>query len=110
MHYLDVHSGSFQVVASVVLVLITAVYTILTRVMAKAAREALRPYVYLDVSFVSPAEMIMQIGNSGTKVAGNVRATVTSTNSETLAELVRALPLATGVGHLAPGSTRKYQC
>ena len=109
MHYLDVHSGSLQVVASVVLVLITAVYTVLTRAMAKAAQEALRPYVYLDVSFISPAQMVVLIGNSGTKVAGNVKATITHANNEGLAKLIRDLPLTTGVGHLAPGSTRKYE-
>jgi hypothetical protein len=109
MHYLDVHSGSLQVVSSAVLVLITAVYTVLTRTMAKSAREVLRPYVYLDISFTSPAEMTVLVGNSGTKVAGDVKITLVDSNNEKLRELIGTLPLASGVGHLAPGGTRKYR-
>src|SRR5262245_50517171 len=109
MHYLDVHSGSLQVISSVVLAAITVMYTILTRSMAKAARETLRPYVYLDVSFASPAVMIMTVGNSGTKVAGDVKIKLIDTDSVKLAELIGALPLESGLGHLAPGSTRKYR-
>jgi hypothetical protein len=108
MHYLDVHSGSLQVISSGVLVLITGVYTILTRTMAKAAREVLRPYVYLDIFFTSPVEMTVLVGNSGTKVAGNVKISLVASNSENLEKLFSTLPLASGVGHLAPGSTRKY--
>ena len=110
MHYLDVHSGSLQVLSSGVLVVVTAVYTILTRTMAKAAREALRPYVYLDVSFASPAEMTVLIGNSGTKAAANVKATISTANNEELKKaLEEELPLGKGLGHLVPGSTRRYR-
>jgi predicted nucleic acid-binding Zn ribbon protein len=109
MHFLDVHAGSLQVIASLVLVVVTGVYTILTRSMAKAASEALRPYVYLDLSFNSPVEMIIVVGNSGTKVAGNVQAVLTKSNSDKIAQLVRALPITTGIGHLSPSSTRRYE-
>jgi hypothetical protein len=109
MHFLDVHAGSLQVIASAVLVVVTAVYTILTRSMARAASESFRPYVYIDLLFDSPVVMIIVVGNSGTKVASNVRAPLASSNNENVAALVRALPIASGIGHLAPGSTRKYQ-
>jgi hypothetical protein len=109
MNFLDVHAGSLQVIASVVLVVVTAVYTILTRSMAKAASEALRPYVYLDLSFNSPVQMIIVVGNSGVRVAGNVRAVLTKSNSDNIAQLIRELPLTTGIGHLSPGSTRRYE-
>jgi hypothetical protein len=109
MHFLDVHTGSLQVIASVVLVVVTAVYTILTRSMAKAASEALRPYVYLDLAFKSPAQMVIVVGNSGTKVAGNVKAVLTKSNSDKVAQLIRELPITTGIGHLSPGSTRRYE-
>jgi hypothetical protein len=109
MHYLDVHSGSLQVISSVVLAAITVIYTILTRTMAKAAREALRPYVYLDVFFTSPAEMYILVGNSGTKVAGDVKINLLNSSSQKLAELIEPLPFASGIGHLAPGSTRRYR-
>src|SRR5215470_4131739 len=99
MNFLDVHAGSLQVVASVVLVVVTAVYTILTRSMAKAASEALRPYVYLDLSFNSPVQMIIVVGNSGTRVAGNVKAVLTKSNSDNIAQLIRELPITTGIGH-----------
>jgi hypothetical protein len=108
MHYLDAHAGSLQVLASVILVLVTAVYTVLTRTLAKAAREAMRPYVYLDVSFASQAEMIVLVGNSGTRVAGNVRAKIARCNNEVLQKAIGGLPLTSGIGHLVPGSTRKY--
>jgi hypothetical protein len=108
MHYLDVHSGALQAISSAILVAITAVYTILTRTMAKAASQALRPYVYLDVSFTSPVLMTILIGNSGSRVAGNVRVTVLKANNEKLKEWFNDLPLEKGIGHLAPGSTRRY--
>lgn len=109
IHYLDVHSGSLQLMASIVLVVVTAVYTILTRSMAKAASEALRPYVYLDLSFNSPVEMVIVVGNSGTKVAGGVKAVLTKSNSDNIARVIRELPITTGIGHLSPGSTRRYE-
>lgn len=109
MHYLDAHAGSLQVIASGILVAVTAVYTILTRSMAKAASEALRPYVYLDLSFSSPVQMIIVIGNSGTKVAGYVKAVLTKSNNDKVAQQVRDLPITTGIGHLSPGSTRRYE-
>jgi hypothetical protein len=105
MHYLDVHSGSLQVAASAILVLVTTVYTFLTRSMAKAARESLRPYVYLDLSFRSIAEMVIVIGNSGSKVVGNVAVAMANANSEKISELINKLP--TRIGHLSPGSTRR---
>lgn len=108
MHYLDVHSGSLQVIASIVLVAVTGIYTVVTRTMARAARDALRPYVYLDVLFHSPSRMIVIVGNSGTKVAGNVQVKLVSANSDTLRRQIEELPLITGVGHLAPGGTRRY--
>jgi hypothetical protein len=76
--------------------------------MAKAAREALRAYVYLDLSFLSVAQMVIVVGNSGNKVAGKVTVALIGSNSEKLAALVRDLPLAAGIGHLSPGSTRRY--
>lgn len=109
MHYLDVHSGSLQLIASVVLVLVTMVYTMLTRSMAKAATETLRPYVYLDLAFQSISQMIIVVGNSGTRVAGNVQVRLVKSNNEKLAELISKLPLATGIGHLSPGNPRKYE-
>jgi len=109
IHYLDVHSGSLQLIASIVLVVVTAVYTILTRSMAKAASEALRPYVYLDLSFNSPVQMVIVVGNSGTKVAGNVKAVLAKSNSDNVAQVIRELPITTGIGHLSPGSTRRYE-
>jgi hypothetical protein len=109
MHFLDVHAGSLQVIASVVLVVVTAVYTILTRSIAKAASEALRPYVYLDLAFKSPVQMVIIVGNSGTKIAGNVKAALTKSNSDNVAQLIRELPITTGIGLLSPGSTRRYE-
>ena len=76
---------------------------------SKAAREALRPYVYLDIFFLSPAEMIILVGNSGNKVANNIRVKLVDASSKKLAELIGTLPLESGMGHLAPGSTRKYR-
>lgn len=96
--YLDAHSGSLQVLTSAVLILVTAVYTV-TRSMAKASQEALQPYVYLDLAFRSPAEMIVVIGNSGNKVAGHVTATLETSNSEKVAKLIRDLPTTSGIGH-----------
>src|ERR1700730_10374076 len=109
MHFLDVHAGSLQVIASVVLVAVTAVYTILTRSMAKAARDSHRPYVYLDLSFNSPVQMIIVVGNSGSKVAGSVKAVLINSNSDNIAQHIRLLPITTGIGHLSPGSTRRYE-
>jgi hypothetical protein len=109
MHYLDAHAGSLQVISSVVLAVITIIYTILTRTMAKAATEGLRPYVYLDVFFTSPAEMILLVGNSGTRVAGSISVKLAETSSVKLGELIEELPLASGIGHLAPGGTRRYR-
>jgi hypothetical protein len=77
--------------------------------MAKAASETLRPYVYLDLAFNSPAQMVVVVGNSGTKVAADVKAVLTKSNRESLAKLIRVLPITTGIGHLSPGSTRRYQ-
>jgi hypothetical protein len=109
IHYLDTHSGSFQAIASIILVLVTAVYTVLTRSIAKAATEALRPYVYLDLAFRSIAQMVIVVDNSGTRVASNVRINLISSNNEKLANLIRQLPISTGIGHLSPHSPRKYE-
>lgn len=108
VHYLDVHSGSLQVLTSVVLIVVTAVYTVLTRSMAKASQEALRPYVYLDLAFNSPAEMIVIIGNSGNKVAGRITAVLEASNNEKVAKLIHDLPITSGIGHLAPGGKLRY--
>jgi hypothetical protein len=108
LSFLDAHSGSIQAITAVILVIVTAIYTILTRSMAKAAREALRAYVYLDLSFLSVAQMVIVVGNSGNKVAGKVTVALIGSNSEKLAALVRELPLTAGIGHLSPGSTRRY--
>src|SRR5580692_882211 len=74
LHFLDVHSGSMQAIAAIILVIVTVIYTILTRMMAKAARDALRPYVYLDFTFPggSGVEMLLTVGNSGSKAAADV--------------------------------------
>jgi hypothetical protein len=75
------------------LVLVTAVYTMLTRSMAKAATEALRPYVYLDLAFRTVAQMAIVVGKSGTRVAGNVRVKLVNSNNENLAELISNCPI-----------------
>ena len=109
IHYLDIHSGALELIASIVLVLVTAVYTILTRSMAKAAIEALRPYVYLDLEFRSPVQMIIVVGNSGTRVAGNVKIELINSTNQKLAELIQELPLGAGIGQLAFNNPRKFQ-
>ena len=75
LHFLDVHSGSMQAIAAIILVIVTIIYTVLTRTMARAARDALRPYVYLDFTFPggSGVEMLLTVGNSGSKAAADVR-------------------------------------
>lgn len=109
LHFLDVHSGSMQAIAAIILVIVTIIYTILTRRMAKAARDALRPYVYLDFSFPdgSGVQMLLMVGNSGSKVAADVRVKLIKSTREDLVELFAPLPLA-AIGHLSPGGTRKY--
>jgi hypothetical protein len=108
LNYLDAHSGSLQVLTSIVLIVVTAAYTVLTKSMARASQEALQPYVYLDLAFDSPAEMIVIVGNSGNKVAGHVTATLEASNNEKVAKLVRDLPITSGIGHLAPGGKLRY--
>ncbi len=109
LHFFDVHSGSMQAIAAIVLVIVTIIYTILTRRMAKAARDALRPYVYLDFTFPggSGTEMLLTVGNSGSKVAADVRVKLTRSSREDLVQLFAPLPLAS-IGHLSPAGTRKY--
>jgi hypothetical protein len=77
--------------------------------MAKAARDALRPYVYLDFTFPSGSgvEMLLTVGNSGSKGAADVGVKLIKATREDLVELFAPLPLA-AIGHLSPGSTRKY--
>ena len=115
LNFLDAHSGSIQAITAVVLVIVTTIYTILTRTMAKAARDALRPYVYLDFLFPggSGTHITVVVGNSGSKAAASVRVRLLNEKKEGLSaalshELSWSLPLATGIGHLSPGSTRKY--
>lgn len=109
LHFFDVHSGSMQAIAALILVIVTIIYTILTRRMAKAARDALRPYVYLDFTFPggSGVEMLLTVGNSGSKAAADVRVKLIKSTREDLVELFAPLPLA-AIGHLSPGGTRKY--
>ena len=83
--------------------------------MAKAARDALRPYVYLDFIFPggSGTRMTVVVGNSGSKAATSVKVRLLKASKDELIaefnrELFRSLPLATGIGHLSPGTTRKY--
>jgi hypothetical protein len=108
LNYLDAHSGSLQVLTSAVLLAVTAVYTVLTRSMAKASQEALQPYVYLDLAFDSASEMIVIIGNSGNKVAGHVTAALEASNNAKVADLIQDLPISSGIGHLAPGGKLRY--
>lgn len=110
LSFLDAHSGSIQAITAVVLVIVTIIYTILTRSMAKAARDALRPYVYLDFLFPggSGARMTVVVGNSGSKAAANVKVTLLKASKDGLRELFQPLPLATGIGHLSPGTRRAY--
>jgi hypothetical protein len=63
----------------------------------------------LDLSFNSPAEMIVNIGNSGNKVAGHVTATLEDSNKEPVAKKLRDLPITTGIGHLAPGGRLRFR-
>ncbi len=112
LSFLDAHSGSIQAITAVILVVVTVIYTILTRSMAKAARDALRPYVYLDFLFPggSGTMMTVVVGNSGSKAAANVRVRLVNASKyeRELTELFQSLPLASGVGQLSPGTTRKY--
>ena len=109
LHFLDAHSGSIQAIASVVLVIVTIVYTILTRSMAKATRDALRPYVYLDFSFQAGGTlMAVVVGNSGSRAAAQVKVKLIKATDDELAKLFQPLPMATGIGYLSPGATRRY--
>jgi hypothetical protein len=38
-----------------------------------------------------------------------VKAVLTKSNNDKVAQLVRDLPITTGIGHLSPGSTRRYE-
>ena len=109
LNFFDAHSGSMQAIAAIILVIVTIIYTILTRSMAKAARDALRPYVYLDFSFPggSGVEMLLTVGNSGSKAAANVRVKLVKSTREDLMKIFEPLPLA-AIGHLSPGGARKY--
>jgi hypothetical protein len=108
IHFFDVHSGSMQAIAAIILVIVTIIYTILTRMMAKAARDALRPYVYLDFTFPggSGVEMLLTVGNSGSKAAADVRVKLIKSTREDLAKVFAPLPLAT-IGHLFPRGHQK---
>jgi hypothetical protein len=115
LNFFDAHSGSIQAITAVILVIVTSIYTILTRTMAKAARDALRPYVYLDFIFPggSGTRMTVVVGNSGSRAAASVKVRLLKASQDELVtafnrELFRSLPLATGIGHLSPGTTRKY--
>jgi hypothetical protein len=98
-----------QAIAAIILVIVTIIYTVLTRAMARAARDALRPYVYLDFTFPggSGVEMLLTVGNSGSKAAAYVRVRLLSSTREDLTNIFAPLPLA-AIGHLAPGGARKY--
>ena len=115
LNFLDAHSGSIQTITAIVLVIVTTIYTILTRTIAKAARDALRPYVYLDFTFPggSGTRMTVVVGNSGSKAAANVKVRLLKASNDVLIasfnrEFFLSLPLATGIGHLSPGTARKY--
>jgi hypothetical protein len=109
LRFLDAHSGSIQAIASVVLVAVTIVYTVLTRSMAKATRDALQPYVYLDFSFQAGGTLMgVIVGNSGSRAAAQVKVKLVKSTDDELAKLFQPLPMATGIGYLSPGATRKY--
>jgi hypothetical protein len=97
-----------QALASIVLVLITAVYTVLTRAMAKAAREVTRPYVYLDLAIANTFQMIVAIRNSGSRKASTVSIVLRQASNAALAASFRDLRLDAGIGDLPPGGERRY--
>jgi hypothetical protein len=106
---LDKHSGSIQALTSIVLLIVTAVYVALTSTMARVARNSLRPYVYVDLEFhLGGNEALLTIGNSGLRAAERVKVTLISSSDEAIEQKIGELPIASGVGHLAPGTTRRY--
>jgi hypothetical protein len=107
LHFLDLHSGSVQAIASIVLVVVTGIYTFLTWFMARAAIDTLRPYVYVDALITSMAQMTVIVGNSGGRVAGDVRVKLTDASNDAIGQAVGE-PLANAIGQLAPGVRRRY--
>lgn len=77
--------------------------------MAKAARDALRPYVYLDFTFRGGGTlMFLTVGNSGSKGAADVKIKLVKSTSDELTRVFAPLPIANEIGHISPGSTRRY--
>lgn len=111
VHYLDVHTGAVQAAATTVLVLVTAWYTILTRNMAKSAREAQRPYVYVDIGGEGGAILEFVIGNDGDRAARDIRLqfSIAGECTELEQQLIELNPFRSGISHLAPRRRYRYE-
>lgn len=52
--------------------------------------------------------MTLIVGNSGNKVASDVKVRLAHVSNQTIGKAVRELELATGIGQIAPGARRRY--
>lgn len=67
------HADVLSALSTVVLAVLTLVYVILTRKLAKTAMAGQRPAIWLDLEVVSPSNIFFTIGNGGSTPARNVR-------------------------------------
>lgn len=110
MDSLDQHAGAIQAVGSLVLVLVTVVYVVLTWRTVVAVRRAQGPYVYIDVvPFGGSGHMQLEIGNAGSRAAEHVEiAVLPETDSEVGQTLSTFVPFQKPLPYLAPGRRYAY--
>jgi hypothetical protein len=110
IHWLDQHSGSMTVLATVVLVLVTAWYVILTRRIAQATVEAQRAYVFVDlVPEMTGRSFVLVVTNDGTRAASHVMLRVASASNPGLTAALNEIEcVKSGLAYVAPGRVYRY--
>lgn len=108
VEYFDTHAGAVQAISSLVLVVVTGWYVLLTRRMAKAALESRRPYVFIDFRSEGRQHGELVLGNDGDRSAQDIQLAALVVGSDELAESLRSVISGTRrVSYLAPG--RRYR-
>lgn len=106
---LDAHSGALQVLAAVILAIVTAYYAWVTHNILVQARQAQRPYVVVDLLPSVGAHLEIVVCNTGDRMAHAVKFSVTRDFSDGRGQaLSQYPPFSKGLQSLAPGNNYHF--
>ena len=108
LDWLNLNSGAIQALSTVVLVVVTLGYVLLTRQMVQAMKASQRPYIYLDVAgHVGLLEL--GVNNYGERAAEHVKFTILKEIADRHGKPIsEGTPLRRGIRYLPPGQGYRF--